>query len=190
MRCAAERVLEVTTVRKKAHAAGRTRVIFRRPVGGCQDCSVRAGCLQSKRADAHKHAEFSILSDVADRVRERLSAVVGQSPWSEPSSSAGRLAVSNPLFLPAMAHQVFAERFAQGSLWVSVMRPPSSPPRPRLVAEDVADRQRRRKTWEQNLNRYALTAGTEVHIEVAGTPALKQMIGDPLQKRLPFTGSG
>ena len=127
---------------------------------------------------------------MADRLRERLSKVRGQSAWSEPVPSAGRLAVSDPLFLPALARQVFDERFAQGGLWVSIMHPPPLPPPPRLVAEDVADRQRRRKTWEQNLNRYALAASTEVHIEVAGTPVLKEMIGDPPQRRLPFTASG
>ncbi len=98
--------------------------------------------------------------------------------------------MADPLFLPAMARQVFAERFERGTLWVEVMRPPPAPPRPRLVAVDVADRQRRRKTWEQNLARYALPDGTEVHIEVAGTPALRQMIGEPAQPRLEFAGSG
>ena len=89
-----------------------------------------------------------------------------------------------------MARQVFAERFERGTLWVEVMRPPPAPTRPRLVAVDVADRQRRRKTWEQNLARYALPEGAEVHIEVAGTPVLRQMIGEPIQPRLEFAGSG
>ncbi len=38
----------------------------------------------------------------------------------------------------------------------------------RLVAEDVGDRQRRRKTWQQNVDRYALPSGAKVRVVVAG----------------------
>ncbi len=190
LRCADGRVLEVTTVRKKESVKSHTGVIFRRPAGGCESCTVRAGCLKSSRAEAHKHAEFSIPSAVANRLRARLSQVRAQPPWLEPTPTAGRLSIADPLFLPAMARQMFAERFERGTLWVEVMRPPPTPPRPRLVAVDVADRQRRRKTWEQNLARYALPEGAEVHVEVAGTIALRQMVGGTNQQILEFSGSG
>jgi hypothetical protein len=42
----------------------------------------------------------------------------------------------------------------------------------------------------KNLARYALPDGVEVHIEVAGTPARRQMLGDPPQQRFKFAGSG
>ena len=78
----------------------------------------------------------------------------------------------------------YTERFVRGTLWVKLEQAPPRAPRPRLVAADVPERQRRRKTWEQNLARYALTEGTHVHIEVAGSSALKKMIGEPAQMKL------
>ena len=98
--------------------------------------------------------------------------------------------VADALFLPAVARQVFAERFVRGTLWVEVVLPPPAAPRPRLVAADVAERQRRHKTWEQNLARYALHEAAQVHVEVAGTTALRQMVGEPVQMKLDFAGSG
>jgi hypothetical protein len=89
-----------------------------------------------------------------------------------------------------MARQVFAERFVRGTLWVEVVLPPPPPPRPRLVAADIAERQRRRKTWEENLARYALPEGALVHIEVAGTQIFRQMIGEAVQLKLEFADSG
>jgi hypothetical protein len=190
VRCADGQVLEVTTVRKAENAPDRTGVIFRRPTGGCADCAMRSGCLRSERADADKHAEFSIPSKVAEQVRSRLSSVRSEpTPTSLPPPD-GLRAVAAPLFLPAMARQVFAERFAQGTLWVAVDRPPPTRPQPRLVAVDEADRQRRRKTWTQNLARYALPSTVQVHIAVAGTPTFRKMIGEPDQQRLNFAGSG
>ena len=190
VQCAAGRVLEVTSVRKGETASGRTGVIFRRPVGGCTDCAVRSSCLRSRHADAAKHAEFSVPSAVAAAVRARLSAVRSHRsvPWIVPPAGAQTVSVAR--FLPAMARQVFAERFAQGTLWVSVERPPPPRPRPRLVAADEADRQRRRKTWAQNLARYALPDTATVHITVAGTPALRRMIREPEQQRSKFADSG
>ncbi len=56
-------------------------------------------------------------------------------------------------------------------------------PQPHLVAVDVADRQRRRKTWAQNVDRYALPAGATVHVNVAGSTALRNMLGEPDRAR-------
>lgn len=49
---------------------------------------------------------------------------------------------------------------------------------PKLVAVDVADRQRRRKTWEQNADRHALPEDTLVEVDVGGAPALRTMLGE------------
>jgi hypothetical protein len=48
----------------------------------------------------------------------------------------------------------------------------------RVVAVDVADRQRRRKTWDQNVERNAAPPGTVVRVEVAGRTSLRTMLGE------------
>jgi len=180
--CGEQRPLTLTTVRAAEHAEGRTGVIFRRPSGGCQHCSSRPGCLQSVRADAVKHAEFAVPSCLATRLRERLAHVraLRDVPATIEAIEAppGSHAVETPLFLPAMARQVFAARFTQATLNVEVGLPDAKPPRPRLVAVDAADRQRRRKTWTQNLERYALPAQARVDVVVAGSDTLRQMLGE------------
>jgi hypothetical protein len=190
VRCEADRALVLTTVRKGESAVGRVGVIFRRPAGGCADCAVRPGCLTSPRVEAVKHAEFLVPSSLAVPLRSRLARVRAEPAWSPASVSVGKRAVADALFLPAVARQVFAERFVRGTLWVEVVRLPPPPPRPRLVAADIAERQRRRKTWEKNLARYALPEGVQIHIEVAGTPCLRWMIGEPAQQKLDLVGSG
>lgn len=188
--CTAGRPLVLTTVRKTVRNGQRVGMILRRPEGGCQDCDVRMDCNRSPRPEAPKHAEFSIDSELAAVLRARLEEVRRTPAWSPAATSMGSLRASESLFLPAAARQLFAARFHRGQLRVQVTLPPPDPPQPRLVAVDVADRQRRRQTWEQNLARYALPEGAEVHVEVLGTPALRRMIGEPVQQRFQFAGSG
>ena len=76
--------------------------------------------------------------------------------------------VHHSLFLPAEARRTFRECFAGASLSVDLELPPPEPPRPRLLARDVADRQRRRETWTQKRQRYALPAGANVRLTVEG----------------------
>jgi len=52
-----------------------------------------------------------------------------------------------------------------------------------LVAVAVADRQRRRKTSPQNVDRYALPDGAHVRVEVAASDALRRMLGERQPKR-------
>lgn len=176
------RDLALTSVRPTEHASGRTCIILRRPIGGCEDCSPRPRCLRSEREQANKHAEFSIPTHVADRLRQRIVLVRTQT--SRPPAIAtiqtkpGPLDVVDSLFLPVMARHTFADVFRAATLNVHVKLPPPDKPQPRLVAVDVAHRQRRRKTWAQNVDRYELSAGTEVHVEVAGNPTLRRMLGE------------
>jgi len=180
--CEEQRPLTLTSVRAAEHAEGRTGIIFRRPSGGCQDCSSRPGCFQSVRTQSPKHAEFAVPSCLASRLRERLAHV--RSPPDVPAAidpieaEPGSHAVQDSLFLPAMARQVFAARFAQATLYVEVDLPEAKPPKPRLVALDAAERQHRRKTWTQNLQRYALPEGATVRMTVAGSDSLREMIGE------------
>ena len=58
-----------------------------------------------------------------------------------------------------------------------------------LVAADVADRQRRRKTWEQNVARYALPEGARVQLTVAASSEVRHMLGDAKAARVAIGGS-
>ena len=180
--CTEQRPLSLTSIRPVEHAAGRTGIIFRRPYDGCLDCSSRPGCLQSVRVDAVKHTEFAVPTPLATQLRERLAHV--RAPREAPSpieaieTPPGPHAVELPLLLPAAARKLFASRFSQATLSVAVELPDDERPRLRLVAADAADRQRRRKTWKQNLERYALPHKARIHVVVAGSDALREMLGD------------
>ncbi|MBU0610114.1 MAG: hypothetical protein KKI08_19670 [Armatimonadetes bacterium] len=180
LRCPEGRPLPLTTVRRGEHAEGRTMVIFRRPTWGCQGCSSRGECFRSDRASLPKHAEFSIPTREADKLRARLTEVRcnGNRTIIPVAEAPGPRAVHDSLFLPARARQAFSARFSGASMRIEVELPPPEPLRPMLLADDVADKQRRRKTWEQNVARYALPEGTRISVEVEGSPELRQMLGE------------
>ena len=194
LQCPEGRCLTLTTVRAAEHADGRTGIIFRRPSGGCEDCVSRTDCLDSHRPFASKHAELSVATSLAAPLRERLAEIRSGSPEPatvQPITAApGAYAVADALFLPAAARQAFLACFAGATLRIEVELPEPAAPRPRLVAADVADRQRRRKTWAQNVERYALPAEARVHFEVAGTAALHRLLGGLPSERSPAVAAG
>ena len=166
LHCPDGRTLNLTTARAGEHAEGRTGVIFRRPAGGCEDCGPRRGCLQTERAGACKHAEFSFPTAVAGCLRERLELVRGGGrgavvPITEAS---GPRMVCDPLLLPAEARRLHSACFLGASVRIVVELPLPERPRPRLVTSDAADRQRRRKTWRESLARYALPEAARVDV--------------------------
>lgn len=175
--CADGRPLFLTTVRGKEHSPGRTGVIFCRPKGGCQACSHRAGCLRSGSLEVSKHAEFSFPTALAERLRSRLTALrahdVDDIEHVSTVVAPGPLEVHSSLFLPGRARQVFRERFAGGQLQIEVEA--EEVPGPLLLAEDIADRQRRRKSWAQHRARYALPDNASIHITVSGVEAFTRM---------------
>jgi len=155
--CENGRLLALSSVRSSENAPGRTGIILRRPSWGCDICEPRLDCLRAERIIASKHVELSVPSPVADQARARLtllrSAARRPAAFAAVTAEAGPCAVADALFLPAASRQVFRALFSGGSLRVEVGLPPPPPPHPRLVAVDVADRQRRRKTWAQNVAR-------------------------------------
>ena len=185
LRCSDGRELSLTTVRSSENAKGRTGIIFRRHIGGCEDCADRPPCLRSERQQTSKHTELSIPTPIAEQLRQRLVSTRGKTVRPkriEPvSNSPGPLMASESLFLSARARQAFAAVFRGATLRIHVERPRAADPLPRLVAVDVADRQRRRLTWDQNVDRYAAPAGTKVQVEVAGRTSLRQMLGERAQ---------
>lgn len=176
--CEEGRPLALTTIRPDELTEGRTSAIFRRPSGGCEACSARSGCLRSTHERASKHAELSIPTPVASPLRERLRLVRSSPSAIQPvSAQPGPSAVADSLFLPARARQAFAAIFRGATIRIEAALP-TPIPKPRLVAVDVADRQRRRKTWAQNVARYALPDDARVNVEVAGSDELRQMLGE------------
>jgi len=186
LRCPDGRTLDLTTVRTGEHAKGRTGVIFRRPVGGCEDCQPRQDCLRSERAGASKHAEFSLPTTVASCLRDRLAQVRGRGSGAvvPVTGVPGPREVYDSLFLPAEARRLHSDCFLGASVRIVVDLPPPDRPQPRLVARDVADKQRRRKTWEQNLARYALPEKARVDVTFEGDEALQRLLGthDPAEQ--------
>lgn len=173
LRCPDGGTLVLTTVRASAS------LIFCRSVGGCEDCSVRGTCLHSPRPSAAKHAEFSVPSDVADALRARLNLVRGHTVPARPVAicpidvKAGLHAVIPPRLLPAAARHRFEAIFLHATLRVEVELPAPEPPRPRLVADDEAERQQRRLTWTVRTDRNALPEDAVVRLDVSGHPDLR-----------------
>ena len=169
--CSDSRPLTLTTVRKTPSSSGQVGLIFRRPKGGCEDCSDRGTCLRTDRVDASKHAEFSVDAAIAEALRVRLART--RRKVDEPRTHLrqvdvhpGPRAVRDALFLPARARQLHRDRFLRATLRVEVDTPP--PIRVlELIADDTADRQRRRKTWAQNVARHALSPRARVSMQVA-----------------------
>jgi hypothetical protein len=191
--CGDGRMLTLTTVRQRSVGKTTTGIIFRRPTGGCQECSVRPDCLHTERSQASKHAEFSVPTDLADRLRARLARVRGKAEVPrkhiEPVTEAsGPRAVHDALFLPAEARKLFRSVFTGATVHVDVEVPPQQLG-PRLLAFDVADRQRRRKTWEQNRARHALPDDAVVSIHVAGGAKLQRALGHPSRMKAGVGGT-
>ena len=118
-------------------------------------------------------------------LRARLTSIRGPDGLAiaPVTDSPGPRAVFDSLFLPAAARHAYQERFLGASLRIEVKLPPPEPPGPQLLAVDVADRQRRRKTWQENVDRYALPEGASVHVDVEGSLELRQMLGEHGQTR-------
>lgn len=182
LRCTDGRPLTLTTVRPGEHAPGRTNIILRRPTAGCEDCVPRSTCLNSPTPTAAKHAEYSIPSETANKLRGRLALVRAPNADNtliEPiDTRPGPHSVADALFLPARARQTFAAVFRGATLHIEVTLPEREHTQPKLVAVDAADRQRRRKTWEQNVDRHALPDETVIRMDVAGEPALRALLGE------------
>jgi hypothetical protein len=197
--CEDGRELVLTTVRKGENAPGRTSLIFCRPIGGCQGCEPREGCLESLEPRAGKHLELSVSTPVAVRLRELLRARRGAcreasppsaSPGARPPKQAGRgfriaplmvspalFAVLPSLFLPAAARKLFRTAARGITVTIRVELPTPPPPWPVLVARSVGHKQHRRSTWQQHLDRHALSPEARVEVEIAGGGVLRRMLG-------------
>ena len=90
-------------------------------------------------------------------------------PIGEPE---GPCEIAESLFLPARARQGFRDLFRGATLHIPHTVPSTPAARSGLVAPNTAGRQRRRKTWAENVARYALPDGAKVSVRISGRPAL------------------
>lgn len=181
--CSDGRRLTLTTVRKQSPDSDRASLIFRRPTGGCEECDHRPRCLKTERVGASKHAEFVVHADIATALRTRLAIIRRKTEQprthlDDIEATPGPRAVRDALFLPARARQLHRARFIGATLRVEVHTPPARPTLV-LVAADTGDRQRRRKTWEQNIARHALNDPARVDIDVACGDELQAWLAEP-----------
>jgi len=176
LRCPDDRPMTLTTVRKSEHAEGHTGIIFRRPTGGCEPCETRRECLRSERPEASKHAELSVPTAVAESLRQRLDSIRSLGRASPSAPPPGPQVVADSLFLPARARQAYDACFIRASMRVHVELPGELPAL-ELLADDVADRQRRRKTWTQKAAHNALPDDAKVRIRLEAGDALRAMLG-------------
>ena len=177
LQCADGRQLYITSVPAKGAGQPRRDVVFRRPTGGCEDCAPRADCYRTAREQGSKHVTMLIAAEVADDIGARLASIRQEArrhPKSPPSSPQASIP---PLLLPAEARRAHRERFVGATLQVSVEMPEPEPARPRLVAADERVIQRRRKTWQQRVDDYALPDGARVCIHVQGGKGLRSFLG-------------
>ena len=184
LRCPEGRALGITCVPERAPDAALRGVIFRRPTGGCEDCSSRPSCYHTVRALGAKHVELSLPAKIATAVAARLPKVRGarkEGPIRRPAP--GPLAVTPPMMLPAEARAAHLERLVGATLHVALHLPAAALPRPRLVAINEGFKQRRRKTWQQRIDDYALPAGARVSVHVEGSIALRAFLGEQVRPR-------
>jgi hypothetical protein len=179
VRCDQDRPLTLTSVRLR-EGSERAGIILCRPSGGCQACEARPECLHSERQDAAKHLELAIDAELAQRLHARLTRVrrPDRARIVPITTAPGRLNIAEALFLPAEARHALREVFLGATLRVEADIPPPVVQRPRLVAVDVACRQRRRLTWTQNVARNALPDDARVQLHVSGSDALRSMLGE------------
>lgn len=175
LRCEDGRLLTLTTVRTEDRTPERSQMIFRRPKGGCQECEYRPGCLRSKDPETPKHAEFSIPAKTGEKLWKRLAKLRDRDAPSiveEIEVPAGPYEVSQSLFLPSVARQHFVRLFERGRFRIELRAPEKRKRHLRLIAENVAERQRRRKSWAENVARYALDARAEMNVELSSSDDL------------------
>lgn len=196
--CPDGRPLVLTTVSLDEGGLDYHALIFCRRKGECEDCTVRASCLSSARPLAGKHIKFSVPREPALQLKQQLQGVreaerkstgtvplpvqrkpVQRKPARRPTfehtpldGESGPRAVHIPLFLPARARHLWREAALELTIRVTVTEVPLRSSWPLLLAKNVADRQHRRKTWTENVQRYAIDPEVEVGITFAGRSTL------------------
>jgi len=172
--CSEDRPMVLSGVREGAPDAARLGVVFRRPTGGCEQCGNRDGCLHSHRTRASKHLELRVEAKLARKLDHRLKKTRGPKVVVKPSQP-GPAHVALPRFLPAEARRVHRERFSHATIHIEVTQARRRG-HLRLVADSDADRQHRRKTWQQRVADYEIDPATRIELRVLAGDNLRAFV--------------
>ena len=178
--CPDRRPLALTSVRTIWADAERTGVALRRPTHGCDGCPIRAACMPKQRATTTKMIELSVPSEMAARLQKRLSKIravdtVAQKRRVKPPRAGGSAIVVAPL-LPARARQVLNSALRALEITVRVILGEEPAPLPHLISAGAADRQCRRRTWEERWLSNQLPEGSRVDIRVGGSDECRALL--------------
>ena len=178
--CPAERRFALTSVRQLWADAERTGIVMRRPAHGCDGCTIRAECMPGRPQSESKKVEFSVPSELAERLKKRLSAVrsvdnAAQRRHVKPARSGPYEVVVAPL-LPAKARGLLRAALATVAMHVTVEVPEPPPRRSQLISAGAAERQCRRKTWEERWLDNQLPDGSSVDVRAAGSELALAML--------------
>lgn len=172
--CPDTRPMAVSGVREGAPNAERLGVAFRRPTGGCEQCSNRDDCFHSSRTNASKHLELQVEAKLARKLDRRLEKIRGRRAVVD-LPQPGPANVTLPRFLPAEARKVHRERFGHATIHIEVIEAKRRD-HIRLVADSDADRQHRRKTWRERVADYEIDPATRLDVRISGRDDLMTFV--------------
>lgn len=200
--CPADQDLMLASVGPQSKNRG-MRAQFLAPAGTCTDCSKREGCLSSARPDACKLTAIPVDEQTATALKgplERLifcrrrlrSATALPTASTRPRRAPARpMGLAPPVETPALPHAcdgpflapaVARRRFREAcrtlvfDVRVEILEAP--PPDP-LFLPTSARRQRRRRTWTENLARFALPPASQLSVIVRAPAATRNLLGLP-----------
>jgi len=178
--CPAERAFALTSVRTLWADTERTGVALRRPAHGCDGCSLHAACMPGQPEDASKKIELAVPSEAAEQLKKRLVKVravdtAAQKRKVKPPRPGEREVVVAPL-LPAKARQLFHAALATFQIGVIVDLGEPPPPRPQLISASPAERQCRRKTWQERWLANQLPDDSSVDVSLGGAELVHELL--------------
>jgi hypothetical protein len=203
LRCPSGELLILTSINATKRKSGRTGVVFCMPTAGCTPCTRISACLRSSDPRPTKHTEVSIPNALANRLRTMLAehrrtkgsfvprTIRPRKPTAVPLPGLFQITpieltkvipamqwrVATSLFLPAAARQLWRKEATRLIASVTIVEPAPPQPTSELIAASVAERQHRRKTWKQNLERHALSPDTRVLLDLTCSDILRNLFG-------------
>ena len=180
------------------------RARFQAAWGVCDACELRAGCIQSADPHYRKDVRLRISKPLAETLRDlwvlsqarddsdtarrhratapgsqrraiwRLKPLSWQPPQLPPHRPA--LAVMPPMLLPAELRKAIQKVIRVMEIHVRVGLPKNRNKPSPVMAVSVADRQRRRLTWEQRLRWNELPDDASVEVQLLAPAAVREMI--------------
>lgn len=194
LRCHAGALLPARAI-TPARQGRAPRIEFLASLSSCRSCSAQERCVNAIATGTAKKVTRAISSELADALRPLLEnkqarrarreldsgrrppLPAGAAANCAPSpllvrhdNPAGPFAVVPPLLLPAPLRAAAQRTFGSLEVRIKTVVPTHEPRHPAL-ATSSAERQNRRLTWQQRLQRYALGPGASVSVYFSGDSA-------------------